>query len=337
MNLITGATGIVGSHIALELLNQGKPVKAIKRSESDITKTKKLFSYYSKNAEALFNQIAWVEADVCDIYSLLDAFDGVDTVYHCAGFVSFDPKHKKHLHKINADGTANVVNACLEKQVKSLCHVSSIATLQNPDITQNIDESVYWKSSPQASDYAISKYNGEREVWRGMEEGLKAVIVNPGVIVSAGHWEQSSGRIISNCYKGTSFYTNGSTGTIDARDVAACMVRLTEKKQFGNRYILIENNYSFKEIITAYQTQFGKKAPGIDAGKWLLKLASFGDRLSSTFSGKARRLTSDTINAALEKNTFNNKKIKDTLNYQFIPLNESADLVCRAYINDLKQ
>lgn len=336
MNLITGATGIVGSHIALQLLEQGKPVKAIKRVQSDISKTKKLFSYYSKNAEALFDQIQWIEADVCDIYSLLDVLDGVDTVYHCAGFVSFNPKYRKELHKINAEGTANIVNACLEKQTKALCHVSSIATLQNPDITINIDESVYWKSSPQASDYAISKYNGEREVWRGIEEGLNAVIVNPGVIISAGHWEQSSGKIISNCYKGTSFYTNGSTGTIDARDVAECMIRLTEKKQFGNRYVLVEGNYTFKEIITAYQTQFGKKAPSIDAGKWLLKVAALGDRLSCTLSGKERRLTPAAIHAALEKNSFNNRKIKEVLNCQFIPLKDSADFVCRAYINDLK-
>lgn len=337
MNLITGATGIVGAHVALQLLEQGRPVKAIKRPGSDINKTKKLFSYYSKNAETLFHQISWIEADVCDIYTLLDAFEGVDTVYHCAGFVSFDAKHQKTMQKINAEGTANVVNACLEKGVNILCHVSSIATLQNPDITKNIDESVYWKSSPDAGDYAISKYNGEREVWRGMEEGLNVVIVNPGVILSAGCWGQSSGKIIGNCYKGTSFYTNGSTGVIDARDVAKCMIQLTEKKQFGNRYVLIENNYTFKEIITTLQTTFGKKPPGIDAPKWLLRLSVFADGLLSLFTGKERRLTPHTIHAALAKNTFSNQKIIKTLNCQFIPFGQTADFLCKAYLNDLKR
>jgi len=337
MNLITGATGIVGAHLALQLLKKGEPVKAIKRPSSDINKTLKLFSYYTVNPKVLFDQIQWIDADICDIYSLLDALDGVDTVYHCAGFVSFNPKHRRDLHKINVEGTANVVNACLEKQVKALCHVSSIATLQNPDITENIDESVYWKSSPQASDYAISKYNGEREVWRGIEEGLQAVIVNPGVIISAGHWNQSSGKIIHNCYNGTSFYTNGSTGTIDARDVVSCMIQLRQKQQFGHRYVLTENNHTFKEIISTYQTHFGKKAPHIDAGKWLLKLAAFADRLSCWFTGKERRLTPAAVHAALEKNTFNNQKIKNTLNYQFIPLQDSASFVCKAYLNDLKQ
>lgn len=336
MNLITGATGIVGAHVALQLLEKGRPVKAIKRSGSDINKTRKLFSYYNKNAETLFNQISWIEADVNDIYSLLDAFEGVETVYHCAGFVSFDSKYRKTMQKVNAEGTANIVNACLEKGINTLCHVSSIATLQNPDITQNIDESVYWKSSPDAGDYAISKYNGEREVWRGMEEGLNIIIVNPGVIFSAGHWEQSSGRIISNCYKGTSFYTNGSTGVIDAKDVAHCMIQLIEKKQFGNRYVLVENNYTFKEIISVLQSNFGKKAPSIDAPKWLLKLTSTADGLLSLLTGKERRLTPHAVHAALAKNTFSNQKILKTLNYQFTPFHQTAAFLCKTFLNDLK-
>jgi dihydroflavonol-4-reductase len=252
MNLITGATGLVGAHVALQLLQQNKSVVAIKRDVSDISKTKKLFSYYTSDANILFNKIKWVDADVCDIYSLLDALEGIETVYHCAGFVSFNSKDNKQMHRINAEGTANVVNACLEKNIKALCHVSSIATLQNPDITKNIDESVYWKSSPNASDYAISKYNGEREVWRGTEEGLNAVIVNPGIILGPGFWHQSSGKLIETCYKGNPFYTNGSSATIDAKDVASCMIQLTEKKEFSKRFVLIENNYSFKEILSKF-------------------------------------------------------------------------------------
>lgn len=336
MNLITGATGLVGAHVALQLLEQGKPVTAIKRKGSDVSKTKTLFSYYSKNAEALFDQLNWIDADVCDIYSLLDALDGIDTVYHCAGFVSFNSKDRKQMHKINNEGTANVVNACLEKNARVLCHVSSIATLQNPDITKNIDESVYWKSSPTASEYAISKYNGEREVWRGMEEGLQAVIVNPGVIIGPGFWHQSSGKIISNGYRGSSFYTNGSTGMIDAKDVASCMIQLVEKQQFGKRFILTENNYSFKELFSLVQKQFGKKAPSIEAGKWLLKLAQYLDGIKSLFTGKEQIITKETVVSALEKNTFNNQKIKDTLQYRFISLSDSVKFACEAYTNDLK-
>ena len=337
MNLITGATGLVGAHVALQLLRQQKTVVAIKRLSSDTTKTKKLFSYYTSDYESLFQQIKWIDADICDIYSVLDAIEGIDVVYHCAGFVSFNKKDIKQLYKINAEGTANIVNACLEKNIKTLCHVSSIATLQNPDITQNIDESVYWKSSPIASDYAISKYNGEREVWRGIEEGLNAVIVNPSIILGPGFWNQSSGKLIPTCYKGTPFYTNGSSAIVNAIDVANCMIALVAKNLTGKRYILSENNYTFKEIISTIQKQFHKKEPHIHAGKTLLTLAKWADSLSYMFTGKEQTVTANMIHSVLEKNTYSNARITKTLNLSFTPFTETVQFICNAYLNDFKK
>ncbi len=336
MNLITGATGLVGAHVALALLQQNKSVVAIKRQGSDILKTKKLFSYYTSGADILFNKIKWIDGDVCDIYSLLEALEGIETVYHCAGFVSFNSKDNKQMHRINAEGTANLVNACLEKNIKALCHVSSIATLQNPDITKNIDESVYWKSSPSASDYAISKYNGEREVWRGTEEGLNAVIVNPGIILGPGFWHQSSGKLIETCYHGNPFYTNGSSATIDAKDVADCMIQLTEKKEFSKRFVLIENNYSFKEILLKVHKALGKKEPSIEAGKVLLTIGKWIDKIKAFITSKEQLITKETINACLDNNSYNNKRVKETLSYQFIPLQNTVQFACDAYLNDIK-
>ncbi|MCD6019873.1 MAG: NAD-dependent epimerase/dehydratase family protein [Bacteroidetes bacterium] len=336
MNLITGATGIVGAHVALRLLQQNKPVVAIKRQGSDIAKTRKLFSYYTADAEQLFQKIRWLEADVCDIYSLLDALEGIETVYHCAGFVSFNSKDNKQMHRINSEGTANMVNACLEKNVKALCHVSSIATLQNPDIKTNIDESVYWKSSPLASDYAISKYNGEREVWRGSEEGLNVVIVNPGIILSPGFWTQSSGKLIQSCYKGNPFYTKGSSATIDAKDVADCMVKLTESEQFNQRFVLIENNYSFKDILSSLHVAFGKKGPNVEAGKITMMIGRCVDGISSRLSGKEQLITKETIVAGLDQNSYSNERIKKTLNYQFTSLQDTVRFICQSYLNDIK-
>ncbi len=336
MNLITGATGLVGAHVALQLLQQNKSVTAIKREGSDVLKTKKLFSYYTSDSEILFNKIKWIEADVCDIYSLLEALEGITTVYHCAGFVSFNAKDGKQMHRINSEGTANVVNACLEKKINALCHVSSIATLQNPDITKNIDELVYWKSSPNASDYAISKYNGEREVWRGTEEGLNAVIVNPGIILGPGFWHQSSGRLIETCFKGNPFYTNGSSATIDARDVATCMIQLTEKKEFSKRFVLIENNYSFKEILSQVHIALGKKEPTIEAGKLMLTIGKWIDSWRSFITGKEKLITKATVIAGLDSNSYNNSKVKTTLNYQFISFQNTVQFVCKAFLDDIK-
>lgn len=336
MNLITGATGLIGAHVALQLLQQNKPVVAIKREGSDVSKTKQLFSYYVPNAEELFGRIKWIDADITDIYSLLDALDGIETVYHCAGFVSFNKKDRVQLHAVNATGTANVVNACLEKKIQTLCHVSSIATLQNPDITKNIDESVYWKSSPEASDYAISKYNGEREVWRAMEEGLNGFIVNPGLVIGPGFWNQSSGKLISTCYKGTAFYTNGSSAAISAWDTAACMLALAEKKEFNKRFILTSANYTFKELFSLFHKAFGKKEPYIEAGKMLLTLGRWFDSLRSAITGKEQIITKATLHAGLTQNTFNNSLIKKTLHFEFAPLQETVRFVCGAYLKEKK-
>lgn len=334
MNLITGATGLIGAHVALQLLQQGKPVTAIRRANSDINKTRTLFSYYTPDYQQLFDRITWLDADITDIYSILDALDGIDTVYHCAGYVSFHKKGRDQLHRINTIGTANMVNACLEKNIRAFCHVSSIATLQNPDITTNISEKVYWKSSPDASDYAISKYNGEREVWRGMEEGLNAVIVNPGLVLGPGFWEQSSGKMISTCYKGTAFYTNGSSAAISATDTAACMIGLTEKQEFNKRFVLTAHNYSFKELFSLLHKAFGKKEPYIEAGKTLLTVAMWLDGLKAAITGKEPVITKATVNAGLAKNTFDNTRIRETLNYQFESLQETIGFVCSVYLKE---
>jgi nucleoside-diphosphate-sugar epimerase len=337
MNLITGATGLVGAHVALQLLQQKKTVVAIRRSTSDINKTKKLFSYYSADYEQLFQKIKWIDADICDIYSILDALEGIKTVYHCAGFVSFNKKDHKQLYKTNTEGTANIVNACLEKKIETLCYVSTIATLQNPDISKNINESVYWKSSPHASDYAISKYNGEREVWRGIEEGLNAIIVNPSIILGPGFWNQSSGNLFSTCYKGTSFYTSGSSAIINAIDVANCMISLVDKNLIGKRYILSASNNSFLEISTAIQKKFNKKTPHIPAGKTLLKLATWADSVRCLLTGNKKTLSASMIHSLLEENTYNNERIKKALDFEFTPFLETITFICEAYLSDIKK
>lgn len=334
MNLITGATGLIGAHLALHLVKQNQTVVAIKRSSSDILKTKHVFSYYEANYENLFSKIKWIEADILDIYSLIDALDGIDTVYHCAGFVSFNSKESKLIHKINTEGTANIVNACLEKKINTLCFVSSIATLQNPDFTKNIDETVYWKSSPRVSNYAISKYNAEREVWRGNEEGLNTIIVNPGIVLGPGFWNQSSGKLASTCYKGLLFYTKGKSASIDVRDVVSCMVKLVNHKTYGKRFVLIEDNHSFEEILNEFHTAFGKKTPTIKAGIVLLTIAKWLDFMKSKITGTEQLITNETVQAGIDSNTFSNKLVKSTLNPDFIPLKKSAQDIASLYLKD---
>lgn len=330
MNLVTGATGIIGSHVVLELLNRGQEVKACRRAESNLEAVRQLFAYYGH--EQLFGRIQWVEADVTDVFSLEEAMDGVTHVYHCAGLVSFRRHDRQRLMQINDTGTANVVTACLTKGITALCHVSSIGTINNLDHKEALHEGVFWKTSGHESDYAISKYNGERQVWRGMEEGLSAVIVNPGVVLAPGFWDRSSSRLFVTCYKGSRFYTEGTTGYVAAADVAHTMVELVSQHCFGQRYILVEGTYSFRHILTAIHRGLGRPVPSVRATRLAMNLGRLAESFFGFFTGREPRLTQPVVDAAFRKHRYSTDKIRKQLNYQFKPVDQAIDEACISFL-----
>lgn len=332
MNLVTGATGIVGSHVVLNLLQKNKQVVACKQKNSDLSKVEELFSFYADDYKRLFEKIKWVDVDICNVFSIEDALDGITTVYHCAGFVSFNKRDRKKLERINTTGTQNVVDACLHKNIHALCHVSSVATMNNMDYTKVLTEEVFWKTSGKESDYAISKYGAERHVWRGMEEGLNAVIVNPGIILSPGFWQQSSSRLFSLAHAGNKFYTNGVAGYVAATDVASVMIELVEKNMFGQRYVLIENNYTYYNILSHIQTNFKQTAPAIHTPEFFLKTLSVLEHVITFFTGKNPRLNAALIHAAYNKQLYSNQKVKTALGLEFRPVYHVIEEICRLYM-----
>ena len=238
MILVTGGTGLVGAHLLLHLIENGEQVRAIYRTEANCVKTKALFSHYQK--EPLFGAIEWIPGDILDIPSLEMAFQNIKQVYHCAALISFDPKDEDAIRKTNIEGTANIVNFCLAKKTEKLCFVSSIAALGDlaPHETE-ITETTEWNPEKPHSDYAISKYGAEMEVWRGQQEGLKVIIVNPGVILGPGFPSQGSGTLFSTIKKGLSYYTLGTTAFIAIPDVINSMYRLMKSDCCNERFTLI--------------------------------------------------------------------------------------------------
>lgn len=337
MNLVTGATGIIGSHVVLHLLQKGESVVASRQKNSDISKVERLFSYYTSSHKELFDKIKWIEMDVRDIFSIEDGLEGISRVYHCAGIVSFDKRDRKKLKEINENGTRNMVNACLGRAGVDLCHVSSIATINNLDHKEMLDESVFWKTSGAESDYAISKYNAEREVWRGMEEGLNMVIVNPGVVLGPGFWTQSSGRIFERGFKGNPFYTRGNWAYVAASDTAKIMHSLMEKKLFGNRYVVIEGNYAIKDAFSYINSGFGKSAPMIRIGRMGMNLVRILEICLKPGSRKTRTITKALINAAFSKQVYSNKKVKEALQVNFRSTQELIGEVCEIYVREHKR
>jgi len=335
MIFVTGGTGLVGSHLMYDLLLKGYNVVALKRRNSDTGHVKKIFSYYSSKAEELYMKIKWAEGDLLDIYSLEDALAGIDFVYHCAGYVSFDPRERKKVIRINEEGTANLVNAALFKGIKKFCHVSSIAALGRSAPEEHINEDSKWKTSRKNSVYAISKFNSEREVWRGTEEGLKSVIVNPSVILGPSKWDTGSSRLITTVYKGQRFYTTGINGFVDVRDVSRAMVMLMESDIVSERYVLNSGNISYKQLLFNIAEELGVKRPSIKAGPVLSGLAWRLDKIRSILTGTAPFITKETASSAIGKYYYSSKKIEKELGFTFISVQESIRNAVRCFLKDI--
>ena len=316
MILVTGATGLVGSHLLVQLLQENEEVKALFRSEKQIEKVKNVFAFH--NQTSLFDKINWVKGDINDIPSLEIAFEKVTHVYHCAALISFDPSDEDELRKINIEGTANVVNCCIDFGIKKLCHVSSIAALGNPkEHETTITEETEWNPEELHSDYAITKYGAEMEVFRGHQEGLEVVIVNPGVIFGYGFPKKGSDVIIQSVKKGLSFYTKGNIGIVSVADITNCMIKLMKSPINGERYTLVGENISTKALLDFIAEELKMKKPSIEATKWMTSIAWRMDWLLSKIVNRKRRLTRSTATSSHSTTTFDTSKIEKELNFTF--------------------
>jgi dihydroflavonol-4-reductase len=336
MILVTGATGLVGAHLLLKLSQDDSNIRAIYRNSKQIEKTKVLFDQNAKSH--LFSKIEWTKADILDISSLEIAFQNIEFVYHCAAKISFSPNDEKALRKVNIEGTANIVNFCIDKKVKKLCHVSSIAALGN--LAQNetvITETTEWNPEKLHSDYGISKYGAEMEVWRGFQEGLEVVIVNPGIIFGTGFWNQGSGKFFTTIKKGISFYTNGSTGYVCVKDVVTIMEKLMKSEISGERFIVISENRTYKNIIYTIADKINAKKPIIEATSWLLNAAWRMDWLLSKIIRTDRKISKHAAQSLLNNDIIDNSKIKQTLNYEFCEIDKCLDEVTIDFKKNQKQ
>ena len=337
MILVTGGTGLVGSHLLYDLVRSGKTVRALKRKHSNTGNVEKVFSYYTSSPKELLKRIEWVDADLMDVYSLLRVLEGVTYVYHCAATVSFESTQKKTMMRFNIEGTANLVNAALTKKIKKFCHVSSIATLGRDEQGSIITENMFWKNSTDNSNYAISKFGAEREVWRASEEGLDVVIVNPSLIIGGGNWRQSSSNTFSKAYKGIRFYTDGATGFIDVRDVCSLMIKLTESSICNQRFILNAENACFRHYFDLIHDAFGRPRSTIKAGKFISEFAWRAEKIRYFLTGATPLITRETARSAHTIRRFSNEKILTVFpDYRFISLEESVRATAKLYKKDLQ-
>lgn len=334
MIFVTGGTGLVGSHIILELSQRGEKFKALKRDSSSFSICENIFKYYG--AEDLFEKINWVVGDVNDIPSLTAGMQNCDQVLHCAAVVSFQSSDAELLKKVNVEGTANVVNVALNSGVKKIGFVSSIAALGRNTTEGIIDEECHFKKTKLDSNYALSKYYAEQEVWRASQEGLEVVIVNPSVILGPGDWNKGSSQIFQKINSGLKFYTQGSTGYVDVVDVANSLVTLLFSDVKNERFIVNGANLKYRDCFDRIAVAFNMPKATIKVTPLLKEIAWRVESLRSYFLGTKALLTRETSNSAMTNSTFSTAKIKEAINFNFTDIDATIKKYADWFIKDLK-
>jgi nucleoside-diphosphate-sugar epimerase len=335
MILVTGGTGLLGAHLLYELSQMNQPVRAIFRTEERLNTTRKIFSYYSDTPDVFFNRIEWFQADMTDPVSIGKALEGADQVYHIAASVSFDPSRIEHIIGTNVQGTASIVDQCLEHDNIKFCFVSSTAALGEAPQGEKVIEDYIWKGSMYRSVYSVSKFKSELEVWRGIAEGLNAVIINPSIIIGPGDWTRSSSSLFLRIWKGMKFYTEGVTGYVDVMDVVKVMISLMNSTVQGERFIVSSENLSYKQVFTAIALALQKRPPSMHAGRYLTQIACKLDWMRSFITGWERQLSPEMVRASSRKLYFSNEKVIRQTGLRFRLIEQSIQATARLFLKDI--
>jgi nucleoside-diphosphate-sugar epimerase len=325
MILVTGASGFLGRHLVQYLSATNQRVRAI---------------YHNNAPDDALRSLPgteWLQCDLLDVFAIEQAFEDIEEVYHCAAIVSFNPSDSAVMLHFNVESTAAIVNECLDRGIKKLVYVSSVAALGRNSAVTEINEEVEWEESNLNSAYGISKYMAEMEVWRGIGEGLNAVIVNPGIILGEDNWEKGSARLMKIVYKEFPFYTKGVNGWVDVLDVVKAMYMLMDSDIHSERFILTSGNFSYKEVFTIMAHALNKKPPHIYAAPWLTNLIWRLNSIKYSVTGKGRTITKETARNAQSVSKYNNDKLLKALpSFSYTPISNTVGRMAPVFLNEVK-
>ena len=326
MILVTGATGFLGSYLCKYLLQNNLPVRAIKRATSKLD----LLAGYAQ-------KIDWVEADLLDIVQLKDAFEGVTHVYHCAAMVSFDPKKDKEMYEVNFKGTANIVNLCLHYNIEKLCYASSVAAIGKATSNTPITEKVEWTESKLNYQYAKTKHLAELEVWRGIAEGLNAVMVNPSMIVGAGYWDTGTCRMFKKLAGGMRICPPGANDFVDVRDVAKIMIKLMNSDIHSERFIVSNEKFNYLDLFNSINNHFDNKPITKTTSPLLAKFAYYADKVRTALTNAEPLITKPTLDLINQSYHYSNEKLLKAIDHTFYSKEETITDTCKAYLRSKEE
>ena len=320
MNLVTGATGLLGTHLMMELLSRGERVRALVRPSANRQSVEDVFRFCNNTH---FADIEWVEGDVLDIDSLEQAMQGCSHVFHCAAVVSYHPSERAEMYRVNTEGTANVINMALHLGNIKVGFVSSIAAIGKAKNNEQVDEESEWVENDMNTHYAITKQLSEMEFWRGIHEGLEGVAFNCGFIIGPGSFERSSPSLFRKLNEGMRFYPPGGTGFIAVADAAWCIAELTLGPTTHERFILVTENRSMKEIFQLVAQSLGVKVPTQEAKPWILQVARAAEWLKEKPTGRKALVTRETVKNASLRFYYDSSKMQRATNLKATPISEA--------------
>ncbi|MFT4832862.1 MAG: dihydroflavonol-4-reductase [Psychroserpens sp.] len=330
MVLVTGGTGLVGSHLLFKLAGQGLQVRAIHRAESDLSRVEKIFSYYSDQSLKLFENIEWVVADINNVPDLEKAFENVEQVYHCAALISFDPKDYEQLHRVNVEGTANIVNLCIANNIEKLCYVSSIAAIGKSNGDHDATEENDWQES-HSNVYAITKTAAELEVWRCSQENVPIVVINPGIIIGPGFWESGSGQLFQRANKAPKYFPPGGSGVVSVSDVVTIMTTLMTSDIRNERFIVISQNLTYREILEKLTMGMKLQPPKKQIPIWALEILWRLDWFRCLIANTKRKLTKASVYSLKNRELYSNAKLVARLDYKFESLEKTISFSTKKF------
>jgi len=334
VNFVTGGSGLVGSHILLELAKKGEPIVALKRASTDLSVVKELF--IRNNLHSEFNNIKWVAGSLSDINVLVEHLENCERIYHAAALVSFDSSDRSELIETNIEGTSNLVDAALVIKPKKFIYISSTSAIGKQPKTKVINESNEWDPDNKNGSYSFSKHYAEREVWRGIEEGLNTVILNPAVVLGPGKWGTSSTRMFSTVYNGLQFYTKGGNAFVDVRDVAQIAIKLAESSISSERFLVFSENRSFREIMNLIAKGLNKSPAKYLATPFMGYLAGLTAEMWAIISGSSPLITRDSSRSANSTQQYSNRKLLSAIEHDFIPIEKCIADTCEVFLKAQK-
>ena len=308
--VVTGAAGHIGANLVRALLAQQRHVRAF-------------IHIHRQAVEGLEAEV--VQGDVLSPESLVDAFDDAEVVYHLATDISLLPDQQPLSESVNILGTRNVVEACLHCGVHRLIHFSSVHAMTRKPMGIPVDESRSLVESRRCLPYDLSKAAGEKEVRKGIEMGLDAIIISPTAIVGPHDYQPShlGEALLALAHGKLPALVAAGFDWVDVRDVIEGAMRAEERAPNGTKYLLSGHWVSLRDLADQVAEITGIPAPGFVCPMWLAYISAPIITIFDRITGRRPLYTSVSIKSLRSNRNISHERATRELNYHPRPFRET--------------